>query len=458
MLPLSVLAAGDRRFEAQTYLSSGFGLRLAIESKGTGWVPLATMVKNTQPPRLKGIHVGETFGRPYLSATQVFDLRPVPRKFLSLGRVKQADLLSVSLGDILVTRSGTVGRVTLAHIMHIGSIVSDDLIRVIPKDGKYYGWVYAFLRSPTARQMMTSAHYGHVIKHLETTHLDALPVPEVSEEAYERFNDCVAAVLRKRNRSYELLLEAEQVFEDAVGGSPAKPQEKNMGFSVQSSRLLAAGRRRFEASYHSPTVQAILKQFARQGLTVEPLSTVASRVWWITRFKRVFGDGGVPYVSSDELFTLNPSLSKKVLVEQASEADRFFVKPGWLVMACSGQTYGLNGSVALVTDRQSHCFFSHDIIRICPSTDKIRPGYLLVVLGHPRFGRPLVIRNAYGSSIPHLEPDDVSDTPIVRLKRTDEDRIADLAEEAVALRDEADRLENRLTDDAERLISEFVEA
>jgi hypothetical protein len=151
-------------------------------------------------------------------------------------------------------------------------------------------------------------------------------------------------------------------------------------------------------------------------------------------------------------------LSKKVLVEQASEADRFFVKPGWLVMACSGQTYGLNGSVALVTDRQSHCFFSHDIIRICPSTDKIRPGYLLVVLGHPRFGRPLVIRNAYGSSIPHLEPDDVSDTPIVRLKRTDEDRIADLAEEAVALRDEADRLENRLTDDAERLISEFVEA
>jgi type I restriction enzyme S subunit len=169
MLPLSVLAAGDRRFEAQTYLSSGFGLRLAIESKGTGWVPLATMVKNTQPPRLKGIHVGETFGRPYLSATQVFDLRPVPRKFLSLGRVKQADLLSVSLGDILVTRSGTVGRVTLAHIMHIGSIVSDDLIRVIPKDGKYYGWVYAFLRSPTARQMMTSAHYGHVISRGEAS-------------------------------------------------------------------------------------------------------------------------------------------------------------------------------------------------------------------------------------------------------------------------------------------------
>ena len=45
---------------------------------------------------------------------------------------------------------------------------------------------------------------------------------------------------------------------------------------------------------------------------------------------------------------------------------------------------------------------------------EIRPGYLLTALTHPTLGRPLVIRNAYGTSIPHLDPADVSDIPVVR--------------------------------------------
>jgi hypothetical protein len=36
------------------------------------------------PNRLKGIIVSSKFGRPYLSATQMLDLRPSPRKFISL--------------------------------------------------------------------------------------------------------------------------------------------------------------------------------------------------------------------------------------------------------------------------------------------------------------------------------------------------------------------------------------
>lgn len=455
-LSVTSLSAGDRRFEAQSYLSSGFGLRLAIESKSAGWVPLEKMSLNTLPPRLKGIQVGENFGKPYLSATQVFDARPAARKFLSLGKIKQADLLSVKVGNILVTRSGTVGRVTLAHVLHTESIISDDLIRVSPREDKYYGWIYAYLRSPTARQMMTSAHYGHVIKHLEPAHLDALPVPEMSDDVYGEFNRLTKELLDKRNLSYERLLEAEHLFENAVGGVPTAKESSRVPFSVESSRLLSTGRRRLEASYHSPAVGAILKQFGKRRLSTERLGDLSSRVWWISRFKRIFGEGGAPYLSSDDMFTLNPELSKKVLVEQAEDSDRFFVKAGWIVMACSGQTYGLNGSVALATKRHEHCFFSHDIIRIAPRTEQIRAGYLLVALGHPRLGRPLVIRNAYGSSIPHLEPDDVADTPVVRLEQGVESQIADLMEDSVRLRDEGDFLENELTSRAEHLVTSFI--
>jgi hypothetical protein len=126
-------------------------------------------------------------------------------------------------------------------------------------------------------------------------------------------------------------------------------------------------------------------------------------------------------------------------------------------MACSGQTCGLNGSVAMATRTLAEHFLSHDIILIVPKANEIRSGYLLIALGHPRLGRPLVIRNAYGSSIPHLDPNDVACIPVVRLDDDAlEKAIADAAERAVVLRDEADRLENEVASDAEYIVSRFL--
>ena len=43
-----------------------------------------------QPSRLKGIQVGPDFGTPFLAATQVFDIRPVPRKWLAIDQIDDA--------------------------------------------------------------------------------------------------------------------------------------------------------------------------------------------------------------------------------------------------------------------------------------------------------------------------------------------------------------------------------
>ena len=125
-------------------------------------------------------------------------------------------------------------------------------------------------------------------------------------------------------------------------------------------------------------------------------------------------------------------------------------------MACSGQTYGINGSVSLADKQYENYFFSHDIVRIIPNTDRIRPGYLYAALGHPRFGRPLVIRHAYGTSIPHLDPGDIASIPIVRLGSSFENEVADRMEKAVQLRGEADDLENAIAHKAELFIDEFL--
>src|SRR5579859_5681706 len=159
-LSASILSAGDRRMEGENYLESGYGLRLAMEARKSGWVPLRNAAHTWQPGRLKGILVSPDFGVPFLAATQVFDCRPVPRKWLSVDRIDDPEELYVSSGTVLVTRSGTVGRATLAHTPHDGILISDDLLRVEPRREDWRGWIYAYLRAPQGRSMMKAAQYG----------------------------------------------------------------------------------------------------------------------------------------------------------------------------------------------------------------------------------------------------------------------------------------------------------
>ncbi len=453
-LSASLLFGGDRRMEAENYLAGGYGIRLAMEARKSGWLSMGELAKVWQPSRLKGILVSPDYGTPFLAATQVFDLRPVPRKFLSLDRTDNSAGRFVSSGMILVTCSGNVGRATLAHAPHENVLISHDLLRVEPQQEKLWGWLYAYLRAPQTRAMMSAVQYGHVIKHLEVSHLNALPMPVLRDDLLAKFTGRVKSLLGKRDRAHALLLEAEEMFANAIG--PVVPDENpEVGFTVKSANLFG-NRRRLEAGYHNAAASSILRRFAELGLRVDPLVVVTERVWWMTRFKRVFGDQGVPYMSADELFSLNPTITKRVLIEQADNASEYYAKDGWIMMACSGQIYGLNGSVALMTEKHENAFFSHDLVRIVPRHDLIRPGYLFMTLEHPMFGRPMVIRNAYGTSIPHLDPADVATFPVVRLGETQEANIADCVEEAIKLRAEADELENDLTADAEAILDRYI--
>ncbi len=449
-MPLAALCGGDRRLEAEAYLLGGYGIRLEIEAR-TGWRRFGDLARVWQPSRLKGIQVAKRYGAPFLAATQVFDLRPTPRKWLALERTVDASERLVRSGTILVTCSGTVGLSTIAHSPHIGVLISHDLLRVEAKDESWIGWIYAFLRSEHARAMMTSVQYGHVIKHLECGHLEQLPVPSIGAKSRSRFNEAVQRIFTSRDEANALLAKAESRYGEAVGA--VEEIDPEVPFSVTSAELLS-GRRRFEGFNHNQKAAAVQRRFVESGLPIERLDEVA-KVWWLTRFKRVFGEAGMPYSSAEELFSLNPPVKKRVMIEQADDPERFFAKAGWLVMACSGQIYGLNGSVALLTSKHEGTFLSHDLLRIAPRQDSIRAGYLFIALGHPTLGRPLVIRHAYGTSIPHIDPADAATIPVVRLGSV-ESEIADLAERAAQLRDDADVLEDQITQEAAEIVQQYV--
>lgn len=454
-LPAHLLWRGDRRMEAETYLSSGYGLRLAIEERAVGWKRLGQMARVWQPSRLKGTLVGSDVGTPFLAATQVFDNRPVPRKWLALARTENSAERFVPSGTILVTCSGAVGRATLAQEGLAKILISHDLLRIEARESEQWGWIYAYLRSPQARAMMSGAQYGHIIKHLETSHLDALPVPVVQPEIAADFHKRTQAILDLRNRAQIFATEADQRFETALGPLNVKDWGEN-GFSIKAS-ILWGGRRRFEAAPHNPGVAAIRRHLAKRGVGFTSVNQLGYRVWVPSRYKRIPAVDGVVYYDSADLLEINPDTTKRFADCGFGDEYRGRVDSNWLLMPCSGQVYGIIGNAVLAGNSLDGQVVSNHVIRIAPEDKpKARAGYLLVALTHPVLGRPLVKSLAFGSSVPELDPVEIREFQVVRLASKDEYAIADLAEESAADRARADVLERELAEDAGKLIEKFL--
>lgn len=452
-LSASLLMAGDRRMEGENYLAGGYGIRLAMEARKAGWTNMGKVATVWQPLRLKGIQVSREFGTPFLAATQVFDLRPVPRKFLSLDRTNNAANRFVTPGMILVTCSGSVGRATLASKPHEGMLISHDLLRVDPQQENLWGWLYAYLRAPQTRAMMTSAQYGHVIKHLEVSHLNALPMPVLRNELLETFQVEAKRILDLRKRSYELMIQAEREYA-ACFDSFSIANDDVPGFSIRASEMFGR-RRRLDGSCFVPSVKSITAAFQKRAKEVVPLSSLVERIFVPGRFKHVYGDGGSPYLDSADILEVNPDIAKFVLSLSHEEQAEYRVEAGWLLIPCSGQVYGNIGHTVLATEWHTNKVLTNHILRVCPSK-QIRSGYLQCVLGHPQLGRPQMVRFAFGSSVPEIAAEDVATVQIPRLDASIENKLADMMEESAKARAEADMLEEAIAGEAEIIIDRFM--
>lgn len=441
--------------EAENFLADGFKAWQAIQSKSSGWSRLADVARVWQPSRLKGIQVSPDFGTPFLAATQAFDVRPVPRKWLSLNRTSDHRQRFVTQGTILLTCSGNVGRATLAHSTINGSLISHDLLRLEVDDKDWQGWIYAYLRAPTVRKMMKSARYGHIIKHLETHHMDELPVVQVDRESRAEFAIAARQIISKRDRAYALTLEAEHQFSAAFSEIEIKDFGE-IGFTVSANLTFATHRRRLDAWHYNPSGKAIVEHLSRRALGFNSIVELGFEVWLPTRFRRIAADRGVPLLDSSALFEINPDITKRIADHDFGDSYNGRIHKGWILLSRSGQIYGLNGSAMIAGRGHEHKIVSDDVIRIAPTRPMCRTGYLLMAMTHPTLGRPRVKTLPYGSSIPHIEVEDVQGYQVPRLDHLQESDIADRVEEAARLRDDADRLENQLADRAEVVLADFL--
>lgn len=448
-----LLTGGDRRLEASTFLTDGFGLRQGLEAVSTT-VPMSELVTVWMPGRLKGFPVDEGRGLPYLSPGQVLESRPRVRKWLAEGMVSNPDSLKVLPHWLLMSRSGEVARVTAVYDEHLDKIISDDLLRIEPRDPTAYGWLYAYMKTPTFFAIARSSQYGHMIKHLEPEHVLAMPVAMPDVNVRNAIGQDARNALEMRQASRRLQGKADAMLAQLINPSGA-PAPSSPTATIRASDVWS-GRRRIEGQFHRADVVWLENRIEAAAHSTQPLVDLVESVSVGSRFKRHFGPNGTPYRSASELFDVNPPVTKRIYSALLREPERYMLKAGWIIMACSGQTYGLLGRTTVLTDDHDQVFGSHDLIRIIPDQTKARTGYLQTVLNHVEYGRPRVVRYASGTSVPHLDPQDIRQVPIPRFDRTQEDAIADLSDEATQLAAKADRLETEAVSAAERALSQLT--
>jgi hypothetical protein len=305
--------------------------------------------------------------------------------------------------------------------------------------------------------MLRSNQYGSAIKHLESEHVDALPVPDTDDAARANFDALARRVFAMRDEAYGLLMEAETLFASFIG---TPPSARTADWFTMSAKSLFGGARRMDGFHYNTGARAALAALSKSGHALTPLRDLVERVVLPNRFARAgrYREKGTPYLDSEDIFKVNPDITKFLPEGMKENCGEYKVKRGWLLMARSGQIYGINGSVALATEWHEEKLVSDDVIRIVTSKrhDVPRPGYLATALGHPVYGRPLVLRWAFGSGVPHLAPEDIATIPIVRLGDKTEDKIGGLVERAGELRRLADELEDDMVRRAEGLVEAIL--
>lgn len=180
------------------------------------------------PNRFRRVYVVREHGVPFLQGSHIVHFQPAGLKYISTAIHKDMDTLTVHANWILVTRSGTVGRVTLTPPSWDGWAASEHLLRIVPREDDVCpaGYLYAFLQSFAGQAQLTSQVYGAVVDELTEDQTRAVLVPVArtvaQREAVKRINDDALEALRLRDAAMVAAMAETKGIADLLGMADAE--------------------------------------------------------------------------------------------------------------------------------------------------------------------------------------------------------------------------------------------
>lgn len=394
--------------------------------------------------RFKRIWV-EKSDMPIYQPSSIVDIKPTPDGYISAKTKTNIGNLRVKENQILMTCSGTIGKVSFVSRTLASKIFSHDLLRIDCRKPDEAGYIYAFLKSKIGNKILLTNSYGAVITHIEPEHLATVPIPDAPTMLKKKIHDLIVRSYELRDESNDLIDQATTLLIgelklpdiDAFDVGLYKKAAPVDTFSVRLSEMSG----RLDASYHVPLVDAIIEHLQQNAEEVTTVGDprISKEVILPGRFKRVYVDEGYGRVliGGKQLSELDPS-SKKYLstAKHDKMLKKLEVHEGTTLITRSGTI----GKIAIVPKHWEHYIPSDHIIRVIPANKDIA-GYLNIFLASD-YGKVLITRFTYGSVVDEIDDNHVRQIAIPLLKNhTVQKKINDLALEANEKRYQAYLLE-----------------
>lgn len=372
---------------------------------------------------------------PIYQPSTIVDIKPKPDGYISNLTKTNIENLRVKKGQILMTCSGTIGKVSYVSDTLKNKIFSHDLLRINCKNTVDQGYVYTYLKSKVGNKILLTNSYGAVITHIEPEHLATIPIPDAPKEIKERIHNLIVESFKLRDESNKLIDQATTLLIDELKLPPISEFKQNNiknsanvnAFSVKLSNL--AGR--VDASYHLPIVDKIvehLKKCAKEVTTIGD-ERISKQIILAGVFKRTYVEEeyGYPFLGGKEITQLSPKTEKylsKPIHKKRYEKELKVTENTILVT-----DRGTIGTTTIVPRHWNGYAVSQNVLKLVPANNNIA-GYIYIFL-NSEWGTELIRRQTYGSVVDMIDNNSLSSVEIPLLKNQDiQNKINDLALQA----------------------------
>ncbi len=153
-------------------------------------------------PRFKRIYVPKEYGVPFMQGSHLPQMRPYDLKYLSRTKQKGLERWIIRKGWVLVTCSGTIGRVGLVSSYQDKWAASQHLLRIVPDYHKGHpGYIAAFLMTPYGQHQLKAKIYGGVVDEITEEDTGVVWIPDLPVEKQNTIGQRMVSAFEKKDEA-----------------------------------------------------------------------------------------------------------------------------------------------------------------------------------------------------------------------------------------------------------------
>ena len=172
------------------------------------------------PGRFKRIYVDKEHGVPFFGGRNLFHLNSSSIKYLSkqqvIGDFKRST--EIKTNTLLIPARGGIGKCIIAPKHMHGGIISDNIIKVVPKNDNIAGYLYCYLQTDYGELLIKREVSGSVVDVIEPENISNILIPLLKDkEIQQKINDLVLEANELRYQAYLKEQEAINKMNEIIG-------------------------------------------------------------------------------------------------------------------------------------------------------------------------------------------------------------------------------------------------